>query len=54
MENKTELKVKELIKPRLVENNLQDAKTVEALCSEKTGGCIYDTSIEGENDDLLF
>ncbi|WP_298733940.1 hypothetical protein [uncultured Chitinophaga sp.] len=50
-------KVKELIKPRKIEDVYANAKTVEALCQEYGSGtdCRFgNRSIDPNEDDLLF
>jgi hypothetical protein len=49
-------KVKELIKPRIIEDVYADAKAVEALCSEFGNGtdCRFGNSSVDTDDDLLI
>ncbi|WP_298733939.1 hypothetical protein [uncultured Chitinophaga sp.] len=50
-------KVRELIKPRKIEDVYANAKTVEALCQEYGSGtdCRFgNSSIDTSDDDLLF
>jgi hypothetical protein len=49
-------KVKELIKPRIIEDVYADAKVVDALCSEFGAGtdCRFGNSSVDTEDDLLI
>ncbi len=58
MENSTNQssKVKELIKPRIIEDVYADSKAVEALCTEYGAGtdCRFGNSSVDTDDDLLI
>ncbi len=54
--NAQQSKVKELIKPRIIEDVYADSKAVEALCNEYGAGtdCRFGNSSVDTDDDLLI